>query len=506
MTNDSFLIIKNCERREVYHSSNKLGYACWVSFFQGERGQWYITFEEVSYPNKPLPKMSREKWYTMSLPLGYDKSEYFMEMVIVESVDCMKTWNVISREPCRFQHTAGSFGQARTRDGRFLRFVWAGYSLDDDLKPDEIFHVSSDNGKTWEKQPALLDNRFGCYPHRLRTLRDGTLVLAVPICPTFSVERPRATKNLNAISEWMMVLFFSYDQGRTWSNPLPVLSGQEMVETDFVELPSGDLLLIASSMWAHPGRQVIYRTEKGFVPGPYELAVSYEFVPETVCITEDGLLLGCYRGGKNNTQYAFSDDLGFTWYPIKGITENVGNMYQPWIHYLGNGRFACAGHIGGDESIKDRDKDQYVVLHLFEIEVLKKTKNTDLKLLRDYDEDDKRYKNEYTLTLTCNGEPVAGKEIEFWYAERDKPGYDSYNKNTIEERMKMGGELIRVQTEADGKAHVKLPQFDKIDYVHHQIQIVARFNADRKYDAYKPVQTVQFSFYSVGCQDQPLDV
>ena len=432
-----------------------------------------------------------------------------MEMVIAESVDEMKTWNIISREPCRFQHSAGSFGQARTRDGKFLRFVWAGYSLDDDLKPGEIFRVSADNGKTWEKQPSLLDNRFMCFPHRLRTLSDGTLVLAVPICPAFSVERPRATKNLNTVSEWLMTLLFSYDQGLTWSQPLPVLNGQEMIETDFVELPSGDLLLIASSMWANPGRQVIYRTEKGFIPGPYELAVSYDIVPETVCITEDSLLVGCYRGiGINNTQYAFSDDLGFTWYPIKGITENTGNMYQPWIHYLGNGRFACAGHIGGDEEIKDRNfnRDQYIILHLFEIERLMKTKNTGLKLTRDYDEEGKRYKNEYTLSLTCNGEPVAGKVIEFWYVERDKPGYDSYNKNTIEERMEIGGELIHIQTDENGKAYVKLNQFDKIDYVHHCIQIVARFNIDRKYDGYKPVQTVQFQFYSVGYQDPPLTV
>jgi len=70
MAHDAFLTVKNCESREVYHSSNRLGYACWVSFFPGERGQWYITFEEVSYPDKPLPKMSREKWYSMSLPLA----------------------------------------------------------------------------------------------------------------------------------------------------------------------------------------------------------------------------------------------------------------------------------------------------------------------------------------------------------------------------------------------------------------------------------------------------
>ncbi|NJD03069.1 MAG: exo-alpha-sialidase [Ruminiclostridium sp.] len=507
MTDEQFLKAKNCETREVYHSSNRLGYACWVSFFPGESGRWYITFEEVSHPDKPLQKMSRDKWYSFSVPLGYDKSEYLMEMVIVESVDGMKTWNVISREPCRFQHSAGSFGQARTKDGRFIRFVWAAYSLDDDIKPNEIFYASSDNGKTWQKQAPLFDSRFVSYAHRLRTLRDGTLVLALPMCPAFSVERPRAAKNLNTVSETLMHLVFSSDQGRTWSQPLPILGDQGVGETDFVELPSGDLLFIASSMWPRPGRQVIYRTEKGFIPGAFESVTStYDFVPETVCITEDGLLVGCHRSTFSNTQYAFSDDGGLSWLPIKGPMENMGRIYQPWIQYLGNGSFACAGHVGGDEPIsgRDNDRDQCVMLHLFEIEVLKKTKATDLKVFRDFDKETGRYKNEYTLVLTCDGVPVAGKEIEFWYAERDKPGYDTWGRHTLEERMKMGGELIRVQTGDDGKAHVKLSQFDKIDYIHHCIKLVASFNTDGKYNEYKPARSLQYQFYSVMYQDPPL--
>jgi hypothetical protein len=81
----------------------------------------------------------------MSLPAGYDKSQYHMEMVILESHDGLKTWQVASREPCRFQHSAGSFGQARTRDGRFLRFVWSCYSLDPAIKPNEIGYESGDH-------------------------------------------------------------------------------------------------------------------------------------------------------------------------------------------------------------------------------------------------------------------------------------------------------------------------------------------------------------------------
>jgi hypothetical protein len=59
----------------------------------------------------------------MGLPDGYDKSPLHMEVVLLESRDQCQTWNVLSRWPCRFQHSAGSFAAARTSDGRFLRAV-----------------------------------------------------------------------------------------------------------------------------------------------------------------------------------------------------------------------------------------------------------------------------------------------------------------------------------------------------------------------------------------------
>ena len=209
----------------------------------------------------------------MSLPNGYDKSGYRMEMVLLESTDDLKTWHVLSREPARFQHSAGSFAQARTQDGRFLRFVWSCYSLDPTVKPNEIFYQSTDNGKTWKKMPSFVDPHFATFSNRLRTLRDGTLVLALPLTRRWGkdTDRPvRATMRLDMPNDIEMTLFFSHDQGRTWEGPLPVLGGQNVSETDFVELPSGDLLLINNNIFPHPGRQFIYRDGNRFTPGPLE--------------------------------------------------------------------------------------------------------------------------------------------------------------------------------------------------------------------------------------------
>jgi hypothetical protein len=61
---------------KVYESAKEPGYTSWVSFFPGEKGQWYLTCEEVSKPETPLPKATREQFYAMGLPTGYDKSGY----------------------------------------------------------------------------------------------------------------------------------------------------------------------------------------------------------------------------------------------------------------------------------------------------------------------------------------------------------------------------------------------------------------------------------------------
>jgi hypothetical protein len=123
------------ESRKVYHSAQTPGYTSWVSFFPGERDQWYLTCEEVTRPATPLPQCTRQQWFEMGLPSGYDKSQYRMEAVVLESTDDLRTWQVMAREPVRFHHSVGQFATARTQDGRFLRFVWASYALDGSTRP-----------------------------------------------------------------------------------------------------------------------------------------------------------------------------------------------------------------------------------------------------------------------------------------------------------------------------------------------------------------------------------
>ena len=103
------------QSRKIYQSSRHPGYTSWVSFFPGERGQWYVTCEEVTRPDPPPPKCTREQWYEMCLPSGYDKSQHRMEVVMLESTDGLASWHEVSRRTVHHHHAVYSFAQARTR-------------------------------------------------------------------------------------------------------------------------------------------------------------------------------------------------------------------------------------------------------------------------------------------------------------------------------------------------------------------------------------------------------
>lgn len=202
-------------------------------------------------------------------------------------------------------------------------------------------------------------------------------------------------------------------------------------------------------------------------------------MPETVCLTPDGILVGCLRAGA----YYWSDDLGQTWHSIEGVPV-TDQVYQPWIHCLADGRIACAGHNGHDTPISvGRPGENHINLHLFRVEVLRKTKEAEVAVERVFDPETQKYPNAYRITLTSEGQPVADRELEF----------------------KTSGKTITVRTGADGTAMVALPDKDGITDVHSSYSFVVQFNMDRKDPEYKPTQSQRFSFYANYYQDPPLE-
>ena len=102
----------------------------------------------------------------------------------------------------------------------------------------------------------------------------------------------------------------------------------------------------------------------------------------------------------------------------------------------------------------------------------------------------------------CDGDPLPDKILEFWFVERYQPGYDSFGKADLSERMATGGRQLRVRTDAQGRARVVLSHLDAIADEHHSVQFVARFNAEGGDLDYRPYQTCQFGFYSAASQER----
>ncbi|MEO6436067.1 MAG: sialidase family protein, partial [Tepidisphaeraceae bacterium] len=474
----------------IYQSKQRPSYTSWASFFPGNKpGEWYINCVEMTTPAKPTTRASTQFVYQMALPRGYDTSKYLQELVLLKSTDAMKSWDFVTRKTVTAN--GGSLGGVCTGDGTLHGFVWACYSRDPKTKTSDIYQLSRDGGKTWSAGPTFVSERFAWYPQRLRTLRDGTLVLCCPRAAKWGkgTDYPvRAATKLDVVSDMEMMLFLSRDQGKTWSNALPIFSGQAVSETDFVELPDGNLLFINNSIFATPGRQIVYRDGDRFTPGPLE-RVQSGVVPETVCLTNDGLLIGCHRPGT----YHWSDDLGQNWHPLEGASSTI-EVYQPTIHHLGDGRIACAGHYGADDPIGSRD--QSINLHRFTVSAPRKAVAPKLWIDRGFDEAHKRFLNSYTVSLSAGGKPLANKPIDVWYVARDTPGYDPFNAKPLEERMKLGGKRVALRTGDDGKAKLDLPEFDGVADIHASYQLVIRFNADRADPEYTSASLPQLEYYA----------
>ncbi|MBI3919855.1 MAG: hypothetical protein HY318_00455 [Armatimonadetes bacterium] len=230
-------------------------------------------------------------------------------------------------------------------------------------------------------------------------------------------------------------------------------------------------------------------------------------MPETVCLTDEGFLVGCLRV----SEYMWSDDLGQSWWRIQGIPVLEGGeanpqryeCYQPWMHYLGDGRIACAGHYGGDDPLGHRD--QYLNIHLFRVAAQRRARECRILVDRDFDETENVYKNAYTMTLLCDGSPLPGRELEFWYAPQGDPGYDQEGVRPLEARMKVGGTTLKVVTDAKGLARVSVPEMDNMTDRHAHYLVIAGFNADGRDSEYKPAQTPQLLFYALAYQEPPLE-
>ena len=413
---------------DIYHGAERPGYACWVSVWKDSDDAVYLSFSEKrSGHNDAWKPMPLDVWESMVLPRGYhtalglgDKNIIY-EFVILKSTDNGASWKEIGRS--RSEDSDDTFSLATLADGRIVRTVGNDYLFwrRQGGKMLTWSEVSADGGHTWTKQGELFEghNASGS-PFRLRRLRDGTLAQLCTVEASFGPGQERIMRHAKrpyVRMEVMPSLFFSKDDGRSWSGPLPVLGGVHADEPDFLELPSGDLLILNSAVQQGPQvRQNVRNTRFGWFPGPVMDVISGR-VPEAAVLTRAGLLVGAVRGG----EYSCSNDEGATWHKIEGIP---GCNYQPSITELADGRLLCAWHVGGDQPFGQ--SDQWVGAHVFRL-TTRLPQPTRLVLERQLDAAGQRDVNIYRLTLTSGDAPVAGKAVSYSFDKR----YGGGGKGTV---------------------------------------------------------------------------
>lgn len=451
-----FAEARDVQVNEIYHPAQRPGYACWTSLWHDLNGDLYVAFaEKRGAPNTLWEPVPLDFWESMGLPIKYHTSfcngsrDVLTELVVLKSQDDGATWSESGRSPSK---VINAFAWAALPGGRIIRAVSDDYvAFDPARQPQLRTEVSDDGGTTWRVQAVILEG-FQCYTYCLNRLQDGSLVLVAPYQEAFGPGRARMARhtirpNAHRELEYTTGVFFSSDEGRSWTGPQTAFPGDLVSEPDVVELPCGDLIFVYSQTGAPPRvqlRQKFFRAAHGFVPGPVFRIESGD-APERMVRTRDGLLVGAMRGGK----YSCSRDEGATWYDIHGLPDC---HYQPRIIELSDGRLLTTWHIGGDNFFGELD--QWVGSHLFRLES-DLPEPTRLALARLLDAAGTKYSNVYEVTLTQGGRPLAGRTVQFAYHRMPTTDY----KSSYDPRR--AGERRTALTDGDGRARLDLSEYER---------------------------------------------
>ncbi|MSO21713.1 MAG: exo-alpha-sialidase [Acidobacteria bacterium] len=345
----------------IYHSPEKPGYTSWVGLAQLPDGKFRCDFAQMTGPkDKPL----------VSVP-------------VLESRNGGDTWRKVSDDVLLDPSVSGivlvftppqgiilaRMRSAILRDGTLIRLGWTA-----DPNGSGYLQRSADSGKTWgEKIFVVSPKQYRTWPALIRQLRDGRLVLMAGAWKRGDGDSPtrRMTK----------MIFLSSDGGKTWSAPITLMPTETGVceESDFCELPSGDLF------WVHrvehyPDKPTEIPSLASRGPRPYDYSDRMQsitrkkgktFVPEpatpapfphsgfpVVLYTREGLILHLATDGVYG-----SADFGKTWTKL----DVPGTKYYPKALQLENGKIICISHVGGDNYYGK--VDQSIVQQTFRLKV-----------------------------------------------------------------------------------------------------------------------------------------
>ena len=467
---DITLSAHDWRRDEIYYPEKRPGFVAWATAFDYGNGSVGLSFKETKQEkNERYVPPRLEMGEAVGAPVSYcsvecGSAEQESYRVYLRSDDCGKSWT----ETGRCQLEQGSFCNAGFPDGRILGFDVprinpAGTGWCDWIEVRE----STDGGTTWAPVRRLLEGTAP-YLWRLRRLRDGTIVLLASLYGTpWGEGKRRTTRNTMLPGESYLTkiqtFFITTRDGRSFSEPHYILPGVGAHEYDFVELPDGSLLFIAGDVQATPvARQIVAPSKDGWLNGtlfgihkgaPPDPAQNPQggYVPESIAITADGLIIGSRR----NKPYSCSNDLGDNWFEVDNLPPS---LYQPFLLAMPDGSIANFGHCGGDSAFGQ--EDMWVGADFFRVSN-DLPRSCELELVREQTADGSRYLNRYRGRLTSDGRPVAGEELVF----RFNPVWGETGAVSQIPQKDAPVQMTAV-TGGDGCAVVDAPQFDGIPDIH----------------------------------------
>jgi len=364
---DEFVAVDH-QRQTIYHSPQTPGFTCWVGAWTMPDGNLMVSFTQATGPVAGRPQAPKDVQQKLGWPPpgapGYDMTGLDMRNVHLRSTDAGKSWEQVSADA--FQSCMNGVTEAETAlpDASIVRGVF-GYYLpyNPELPKTGYLERSTDGSKTWGKPEMLLNpEKYTAWPKRIRTLRDGRIIVigGIAYVPANSRSREEYCGLLEPL------LMVSKDNGKTWSDPIPVVPAQYRgnwggEECDAAELPNGDLLCVfrrrvpelkAEARW----QGVLKKSGDSWTPadvGPAPFPHSGH--PELLA-TREGPILHVATSGIH-----YTSDAGKTWQQL----EAPGSGYYPRAVQAPDGRVLVFAHIGGDNAYSATD--QSIVMDSFRL-------------------------------------------------------------------------------------------------------------------------------------------
>lgn len=472
----------------LYIPQKRPGFVAWATAFDYGDGRIGLSFKEtLQAPDPGYIPAKLEMGEAVGAPVSYcsvecGDAEQYSFRVYMMSADGGHTFT----ETGRCQLEQGSFCNVGFPDGRIIgmdvprineaRTGWCDYI--------EV-RESTDGGHSWTSVTRLLE---GCAPYlwRSRRLSDGTIILLASLYGTpWGPGQERTTRNTMLPGETyihkIQTFFMTSRDGRSFDGPHYILPGIGAHEYDVAECPDGRLLFIAGDVQGTPvARQFVERRGDHYINGtlysirrgaPEDPVRNAQggFVPESLVMLPDGLLVGSRRG----KPYSCSNDYGENWYELDGVEPS---LYQPFLLQLPDGTIANFGHYGGDAAVGQHD--MWLGADFFRVEN-KLPAACKLNLSRQLSKDDSHYVNEYMATLHAGSLPVAGEKLIFRFTPVwDKNG--SYcNKPQSEAPIQ-----ISAITDIEGKAYVRAAMFDNHPDIHYyyNVDVIFRPESGSRYN------------------------